>query len=58
MVPLVHHFLPRTQALKNSQAHRKRTLKIGGEVLVDLILWVQLLLKAKNGISLNLIVTR
>jgi hypothetical protein len=58
VIPLARHFLSRIRAARNSRTNKKSQIKLDSAVLADLTLWLELLLKAHQGISMNLIVTR
>jgi hypothetical protein len=68
VLPIARHFLSRIREdlgsasrSKNGeppQGNRKRSVKLSDESRADLVLWESILRRAKDGISMNLLVTR
>jgi hypothetical protein len=58
VIPLAREFLPRIQEHKNCRSNKKSRIGLNKEALEDLVLWQGLLDIARNGILMNLIVTR
>ena len=59
VLPMARHFLTRLRAQKMSAlASNTPYIKLSDEVIKDLRLWEQLLAKARQGISINLLTTR
>jgi hypothetical protein len=58
IIPIARHFLSRVRHLMQTKIHGKSRLKVRAAVADNLHLWIELLAKANQGISINLIVTR
>jgi hypothetical protein len=56
VIPLARHFLTRIRAAKNLRTNKKSWIKSTRLFLADPLLWLELLRRAKIGISMNLIV--
>jgi hypothetical protein len=58
IIPMARHFLSRVRHLMQTKIQGKSRLKLPMAVADDLQLWMDLLTRANQGISINLIVTR
>ena len=58
IIPLSRHFLGRLRERIDREAFRKATITFSQDEIKDLMLWKRLLVKAADGISLNLVVAR
>ena len=55
---MARHFMGRLHSALIPRLHKDQRLNLGPEVVEDLKLWREILLRAHAGVSLNLIVTR
>ena len=58
VLPMARHFMGRLRSALVPRLHKDQRVNLGPEVVEDLKLWREILLRAHAGVSLNLIVTR
>ena len=58
VIMVTRHFLSRLIDLLTPRQHQNKVVQIKPEVIDDLTLWKEILIKANRGVSINLLVTR
>ena len=56
VIPMARYFFGRIRRLINRKYRKNQVIQLSKEVLADLTLWIRFLLKAHDGISINLLV--